>query len=53
MGGTHVSSADPAGPPLGLVISENEPRVREALEEEVFSHQLLCTLLKLETLAVP
>ena len=36
MGGTNVSSADPAGPPLGLVISENEPRIREALEEVVF-----------------
>lgn len=36
LGGTNVSSADTVGPPLGLVISENEPRVREALEEEVF-----------------
>ena len=36
MRGTNVSSADPAGPPLGLVISENEPRLKEALEEKAF-----------------
>ena len=48
---TNVSSVDPAGPPLGLVIWENEPCIREALEED--SHQLFCTVLKLEMLAVP
>lgn len=32
---TNVSLAGSAGPPLGFVSPENEPCIREALEEEV------------------